>query len=78
MSADPQLYEPLFRKPKILLLDCDPNIGEALREIGLNVKEGSLGKPYAVAQSPNFLPIEGSFSFPNASEQEIVVTDLTT
>jgi len=68
--------EPRYKKPKILLIDTDPEVGERLISIGLNVQEGSFGKRYKVQRSSDFFPLLVSAYLPNAFEQEIVVIDL--
>jgi hypothetical protein len=75
-TVETSAKEPRYKKPKILLIDTDPEVGERLISMGLNVQEGSFGKRYKVQRSSDFFPLLVSADLPNVSEQEIVVIDL--
>jgi len=78
MSSQPNPPPKEYEKPKILLIDCHSGISEMLSDMGLNVRKGTFGRPYGVSRCNDLLPVIGEFSLPNASEQEIVVLDLST
>lgn len=72
-GSEPALKYP---KPKILLLDLPDTASEILLSKGFNVEIGTLGKPYKVTRSSNYLPLIGKALLPNYTEQDIVVVDL--
>jgi hypothetical protein len=77
MSIQSSTVDPIFFKPKILLIDCDSGIGAMLHDLGLNLSRGSLGRPCTVPRTNELRPVVGEFAFPNASEQEIVIVDFS-
>jgi hypothetical protein len=66
-----------YPKPKILLLDMADSASAALRTKGFNVRCGSLGKPYKIGVSSEWSPLIAKAEYPNHTEQEIVVVDLS-
>jgi hypothetical protein len=67
---------PKYRRPKILLVDTNGAVAEALEKEGYNVSSGTFGTPYKVEKSANYLPIQADPSLPNYTEQEVVIVDL--
>ena len=66
----------IFPKPKILLLDIDPEFQINLNENGNNLSSGSLGKPYKVEKSSNYSQVILNRNFPeNYIESDILVID---
>jgi hypothetical protein len=67
---------PSFDKPRILLVDIDPDSVTALRDAGFNVTVGSLGTPTVVKPSVDLLAVSfDSVSLKGLEEQEIVVVN---
>jgi len=68
-----------YKKPKILLVDLDDSVHERLESMGLNVRKGTFGRPYAVGPPCNrdIRVVQLNESLPNMHEQEIVIVDLT-
>ncbi len=68
-----------YKKPKILLVDLDDAVHERLESMGLNVRKGTFGRPYAVGPPRNrdIRVVQPNAMLPNMHEQEIVIVDLT-
>ncbi|GLQ51917.1 hypothetical protein ACFFJT_18415 [Dyella flava] len=67
-----------FSKPKILLLDMDAATSDALAAQWEDVSTGTLGHPYQVKQSSQFLPVIQPESLYGHEEAEIVIIDFQT
>jgi hypothetical protein len=65
-----------YQRPKILLLDCAPEVEAALTGAGYNAKSGTFGRPYRVRLGSGYLPVLSKASLPNYPEQEVVIIDL--
>lgn len=65
-----------YKRPKILLIDTEPQIAESLKKEGYNVSDGTFGSPYKVTKAAGYQPVIMNASLPNYTEQEIVVVDL--
>ncbi len=68
-----------YRKPKILLVDLPHAVKESLKDLGLNVEQGTFGSPYVQnrPQNSSFHAILANEFLPNLHEQEIILIDLT-
>ncbi len=68
-----------YKKPKILLVDLGDSVHKRLESMGLNVRKGTFGRPYAVGpqQCREFRVVYPNATLPNMHEQEIVIIDLT-
>jgi len=68
--------DPRFPKPKILLVDLPEGATARLSAAGFNVVSGTLGRPYRVPRSDNYVPVIAQPHLPNYTEQEVVIIDL--
>src|ERR1039458_3244534 len=59
-----------YTKPKILLIDLDPEACPALTEVGYAAVEGSFGRSYRVPAGENFCQVVGKARLPGLIEQE--------
>jgi len=64
-----------YQNPKVLLLDMDSDVAHRLTKAGYNISEGSLGRPYKVPTSSDYLPVINNHHLPAYKEQEVVVVD---
>ena len=69
--------EPRFAKPKILVIDCEPEVVQRLQNDGYSAVMGTFGRPYVVQKQDYYGPVIAKACLPNHTEQEIVVIDLT-
>jgi hypothetical protein len=69
--------EPVYAKPKILLVDTPDECFSVLQSAGLNVQSGTFGNPYPITRNRDAHVVVSRASLPNCTEQEIVVIDLT-
>lgn len=65
-----------YPRPKVLLIDCGAEVGDAISAAGYNVASGTFGRPYRVELGDGYVPVIGRASLPGYSEQEIVVVNL--
>lgn len=68
-------HVPRYAHPKILLMDMEAGVEEALRAAGYQAKSGSFGAPIGVPARLEHVPVPISVAAPNDTEQEIVVID---
>jgi hypothetical protein len=68
---------PLIEKPKIVLIDLEHTIIEALRKQGYNVTAGTFGTPFRVEKSDAVAPAFSKSNIPGLFEQEIAIIDLS-
>src|SRR5690606_15376097 len=64
--------------PKVMLMDCEPEMASTLQAQGYNVTVGSFGKRYKVPNDGSLrpaTPVDAKYS--GITEQEVVVIDLT-
>jgi hypothetical protein len=62
-----------FPHPKILLIDLPPEAAATLSGAGYQVAVGTLGQPFKVPVSDDFIQIAATGVLPNFAEQEVVV-----
>lgn len=65
-----------YTKPKLMLFDLPSKLTDALQAAGYNASEGTLGQPYRIKRSDDYVPVIPNHSFEGYSEQEIVLVDL--
>jgi hypothetical protein len=64
--------------PKIMLIDCDPDMAKQLLALGYNVSVGSFGRRYTVPNDGTLRPaVPAGAQYGGVTEQEVVVVDLT-
>ena len=64
-----------YQNPKVLLLDMDSDVANRLSKAGYNISDGSLGRPYEVPVSSDYLPVINNHDLPAFKEQEVIVVD---
>jgi hypothetical protein len=66
-----------YTRPKIILIDLQPEVTTALSEAGYDVDEGSFGRPYHVTtKGAQSVPVVLNGRTPGLPEKEILVVDL--
>jgi len=66
-----------YLKPRIMLIDLPGDVHRRLEDLGYNVASGTLGHPYRVPVSGDFVKVVADYALPAYEEQEIVVIDLS-
>jgi len=70
---------PKWFRPKVMLIDIDAKVGEALRGAGYNVTEGSFGRPYLANQQGSAEEIRlNGVSLEGYEDRDIYIIDLST
>ena len=71
------LSQQRYPKPRIMLIDLPEDAHRRLEDLGYNVVSGTLGRPYKVPASGDFVKVVGDYAVPGYEEQEIVAIDLS-
>jgi hypothetical protein len=78
-SSDPIRKESVKKhaRPKISLIDLQPEVARTLSEAGFAVDEGTFGRPYnVISQETGLFPVLQNWVLPGLAEKDVLVVDL--
>ena len=68
--------EVTYKKPEILMLDCDKEESDRLKEKGFNIELGTFGKRYKITDQYGNKKVALNNKIGNIIEKDIVIIDM--